>query len=226
MMDLGGIWLVVLLVLVLVLGGVAAALATSRGAGTGGQHDSERAHDILRRRLAAGEIDEDEYRERAELLGPARATGPAGGRWLPVALIVLAVRVRIALLAIGLGRPGDGRWGPMDGMMGPRTTQDTAPSPIPDADEITIEMTEMAFDPATIEVTAGEAINLVVTNRGEVFHDLTIDELDLQIGVDPGQTATAGLEVDEPGEYEYHCSVPGHTEAGMQGTLTVLDPHD
>ena len=224
MMDFGGIWLVLVLLVVLV--GVAAALATGRGAGTGGQHDSERARDILRQRLAAGEIDQEEYRERAELLGPARATGPSVGRWLMIVLIVLVVLVLVALLATGTGRPGDGRWGPMDGMMGPRATQGTTPSPIPDADEITIEMTEMAFDPATIEMTAGEPVNLIVTNRGEVFHDLTIDALDLQIGVDPGQTATAGLEVDEAGTYEYYCSVPGHTQAGMQGTLTVLDPRD
>ena len=224
MMDLGPVWLVLVLLLVLALVGVAAALAASRG--TGGQHDSERAHDILRQRLAAGEIDPEEYRERAELLGPASRTGPSVGRWLPIALIVLAVLVLIALLATGTGWPRHGQWGPMDGMMGPRTTQDATPSPIPDADEITIEMTDMAFHPDSIEVTAGEPVNLVVTNRGEVFHDLTIDELDLQIGVDPGQTATAGLEVGEPGEYAYHCSVPGHTEAGMQGTLTVLEPRD
>jgi hypothetical protein len=46
----------------------------------------------------------------------------------------------------------------------------------------------------------------------------------LQIDFDSGQSATAGLEIGEPGEYVYSCSVPGHASAGMHGTLTVIAP--
>jgi plastocyanin len=163
----------------------------------------------------------------AQLLLAGLVLMHASTHW-PVQSLVVVAAIGVAFI-VAISSKAAGR---LPGPLGPPAPgsegeQDTPPSQaIPDADEITIEMTEMAFDPATIEVTAGESVNLVVTNRGEVFHDLTIDALDLQIGVDPGQTATAGLEVDEPGEYEYHCSVPGHTEAGMQGTLTVLEPRD
>jgi plastocyanin len=223
MMGSGGGWVVLILILALV--GVAVALTVSGG--TSGQ-DRGRAHDILRQRLAAGELDPDEYRERAELLGPDRATASSVRRWLPVVLGVLAVLLLIGLLVSGTGRPGGGWWGPMDGhmggMSGQRTGQGAAPDAIPGADEVTVEMTEMAFDPSTLEVTAGEPFNLTVSNVGQAFHDLTIDELDLRIGVDSGQTTTAGLEVAEPGEYEYYCSVSGHASAGMRGTLTVVAP--
>ena len=224
---MGGGWLILLLVLVLV--GVAVALAI--GQSTDGQGRT-RAHDLLRQRLAAGEIDPDEYHERAELLGPERADDAWLRRWLPAVLAAIAVLLLLGLVLGGMGRTGGGWWGPMDGRMGghmdgmwgQRSSQGVAPDAIDDADEITVEVTEMAFDPASFEVTAGEPVNLTVTNTGQVFHDLTIDELDLQIDVDSGQTATAGLEIDEPGDYVYYCSVPGHASAGMQGTLTVVAP--
>ncbi|MEX2549982.1 MAG: cupredoxin domain-containing protein [Nitriliruptoraceae bacterium] len=223
MMGGGGGWFVPVLIAVLI--GVAVALAVSGG--TGGR-DREHAHEILRRRLAAGEIDVEEYRERAESLDQDRAGRASLRRWLPAFFGILALLLLIGLLVLGTGRPGEGWWGPMGGPMGgmggQRTDQDAAPAAVPDAEELTVEMTEMAFEPATLEVTAGEPVNLTVANVGQAFHDLTIDELDLQLGVEPGETVTAGLEADEPGEYRYYCSVPGHASAGMEGTLTVSAP--
>jgi uncharacterized cupredoxin-like copper-binding protein len=225
----GGSGLVLVPVLVLVLVGVAVALALGRGAG--GQ-DPGRAHDILRQRLAVGEIDPDEYRERAELLGPDRPDGSPLRRWLPAGLVMVAVFLLLALLLAGTGWPGGGWWGHMegrmgghmDGMWGQRTSQRVAPDPVEGAEELIVEMTEMTFDPIALEVGAGEPANLTVINAGRVLHDLTIDELDLQVAVDSGQTATVELETGVPGRYAFYCSVPGHASAGMQGTLTVLAP--
>lgn len=61
---------------------------------------------------------------------------------------------------------------------------------------------------------------------GQVFHDLTIDELGLRIDVDSGQSDTAGLTVEDPGAYAFYCSVPGHGSAGMRGTLMVQGSSD
>ena len=223
----GTAWLLV--VLALVLGGVAIALAVWAGSRRDSDA-SDRAHDILRQRLATGEIDEAEYRERAQAIGPPRAPRSATGRWLPaavVALVAVVVLVLAAVVASGSGMAGGGWWGPMgghmDGHMGQRSADGSAPAAIPDAADVTVEAGEMWFEPPTFEVVAGEAFNLTVDNRGEVFHDLTIDALDLQIDVDAGQSTTAGLEITTTGEYEFYCSVPGHRSAGMQGTVTVVE---
>lgn len=220
---MGDGWFIPMLVLLLLLVGVAVALAMRRGAG--GQ-DQGRAHEILRQRLAAGEIDPDEYRQRAEMLGPEAGTGSSVRRWLPGLLVGVAVLVLLGLLVGGAGWSSGGWWGRMgghmDGMWGQRSGQGVTPDAVDGADEISIEATEMAFDPASFEVTAGEPVNLTVTNVGQVFHDLTIDDLDLQVEVGRGETTIVGFEVDEPGVYEFHCSVPGHASAGMRGTLTVV----
>lgn len=43
----------------------------------------------------------------------------------------------------------------------------------------------------------------------------------IHLAVEPGETATITFIPHEVGEYEFYCSVPGHKEAGMSGTLTV-----
>lgn len=90
------------------------------------------------------------------------------------------------------------------------------------ADSRRIEVTgdSFAFDPAEIRVDAGEDIAIVLTST-DILHDLTIDELDAHVAADRGETAEGGFTADEPGRYTYYCTVAGHREAGMEGTLIV-----
>jgi uncharacterized cupredoxin-like copper-binding protein len=48
------------------------------------------------------------------------------------------------------------------------------------------------------------------------------DSLNFRLGINPGDSASGGLRVDAPGEYRFYCSVPGHADAGMRGTLIVV----
>lgn len=61
-------------------------------------------------------------------------------------------------------------------------------------------------------------------NDGALPHTVTIEELDDRDVVEAsgGGTATGEVEL-EPGSYTYYCSVPGHREAGMEGTLEVAE---
>lgn len=81
---------------------------------------------------------------------------------------------------------------------------------------------EMEFQSAQLEVAAGAPVTLVLENDGTLEHALVIDELGVAItGVIPGQTGSATFTPDKPGVYTFYCSVPGHKEARMTGTLKV-----
>ena len=94
-------------------------------------------------------------------------------------------------------------------------------SDVPDgARRITITGTSFEFDPPTLEVEVGEAIEIELT-ADDLEHDFVIDELDAHVGAEAGETATGGFVADEAGTYTYYCSVAGHRDAGMEGELVV-----
>ncbi len=50
------------------------------------------------------------------------------------------------------------------------------------------------------------------------------DELDLHISVEAGGRQTVTFTPAEAGRYEFFCTVPGHRDGGMIGTLVVSAP--
>ena len=77
------------------------------------------------------------------------------------------------------------------------------------------------------EELGAEAGNLTVTftNPAPIAHDFCVEgpddgELGCSELIADGDSDVAEFEV-EPGEYTYYCSVAGHREGGMEGTLTV-----
>jgi nitrite reductase (NO-forming) len=85
---------------------------------------------------------------------------------------------------------------------------------------IEVSASSFSFTPDRIEITAGEEVTIELTSTDEE-HDFVIDEADLHLHADPGETATGGLRLDEPGTYTAYCSVAGHREAGMTATVEV-----
>jgi plastocyanin len=88
------------------------------------------------------------------------------------------------------------------------------------AREVEVTAQDLAFDPEEITAEVGEDLAIVLTSE-DMRHDFTIEELDVHVAADRGDTAEGGLRADEAGSYTYYCSVPGHRQAGMEGTLTV-----
>ena len=110
-----------------------------------------------------------------------------------------------------------------------------------------VDMSQLSFTPSVIEVKAGEVVEIAIQNSEATLHDFTIDKVDADVHISylggtgqhghEAQTKEADvhfalteagsgivhLKIHEPGEYVFYCSVPGHQEAGMEGTLIVTE---
>lgn len=82
---------------------------------------------------------------------------------------------------------------------------------------------ELAYTTTTATSKAGK-VTVDFKNPQSLTHDVAIEDSG---GKTVGQTELIGegetsTTVDlKPGTYHFYCTVPGHREAGMEGTLTV-----
>lgn len=81
----------------------------------------------------------------------------------------------------------------------------------------------LAYTETELTAEAG-SVEVDFQNPASTGHDVVIETED---GEQVGKTDVITADSDsftadlEPGTYTYYCSVPGHREAGMEGTLTV-----
>lgn len=80
----------------------------------------------------------------------------------------------------------------------------------------------LAYDTDQLNAAAG-AVTIDFDNPAAVSHDVAVESGGEEVGVsDLIAEDKTTLELDlEPGEYTFYCTVPGHREGGMEGTLTV-----
>jgi plastocyanin len=99
---------------------------------------------------------------------------------------------------------------------------ESAGEPVAGATEIEVTGQSNRFDPEEITVAAGEDFTIAFT-AVDILHDFTLETGDERVQVDAsrGETSAGGFKVEEPGEYTFYCTVPGHRDAGMEGTLTA-----
>jgi plastocyanin len=90
------------------------------------------------------------------------------------------------------------------------------------AQQITVTGNEFAFDPAVISLNKGVPVEMVFKNTGKYPHNLVINGLNVQTKViKQGEQDTVSFTPTTTGQFEYLCTVPGHADKGMTGTLTV-----
>jgi plastocyanin len=88
--------------------------------------------------------------------------------------------------------------------------------------QLAADPTQIAFDTTTLSSKPGK-VTIDFDNPSAIEHNVAIErdgeEIATSKTITEGKTSvTAEL---EPGEYTFLCTVPGHAEAGMEGTLTV-----
>jgi uncharacterized cupredoxin-like copper-binding protein len=100
----------------------------------------------------------------------------------------------------------------------------------------------MRFSPSKLQVKLGETVRFVLRNDGKVMHEMVIgtpEELAAHAElmrkhptmehdephmahVAPARRGVLVWHFNRPGTFEFACLIPGHFEAGMRGTITVL----
>jgi plastocyanin len=80
----------------------------------------------------------------------------------------------------------------------------------------------LAYNTKQLSAKAG-TVTITFTNTSPLEHNVTIAEGSKVLGATPtfvGGSRTLTLTL-KPGKYTFYCSVPGHRQAGMEGTLNV-----
>ena len=74
-----------------------------------------------------------------------------------------------------------------------------------------------------LQVEPGQVVEIVLVNGDGVQHNFSLDEYDAHTAdvLQAGDEARVVFTADQPGTFAYYCAIPGHRQAGMEGTLIV-----
>lgn len=88
------------------------------------------------------------------------------------------------------------------------------------AAQVKMEEHDFYFKPDKLTDETGKAIALELENEGTVAHTFTIDELNVDKVLQPGEKATVSVKPTASGTLAFYCRIH-RTSNGMEGTLTV-----
>ncbi len=170
--------------------------------------------------------------------------------WFLLAVAIAALVVASVALTATLFQAAAGWWGPMGGpgmmgrLYGSQATRATGSTLQPGQAGFLAGTTAQprvihlwagpgyAFSPSTITVARGETVTFEVTVMGPTSHEFMVGPADAVAGDVAGtpeidglgmmQTRSLTYTFDGSGPFAFACHAPGHYEAGMRGTITVV----
>jgi len=87
-----------------------------------------------------------------------------------------------------------------------------------------VSLTEFAISPAMIHAPAGQELTFSISNDGSVPHTFAVDtgnEVKETPEIQAGSTASLIVPALEAGDYRFYCTISGHADLGMEGSLMV-----
>jgi len=92
----------------------------------------------------------------------------------------------------------------------------------PNIVHLTAPVSGLRYDQKVVHARAGR-IKVVFLNRSALKHNVNVESGETELGHSAIVThgTTSFFVTLKAGKYNFYCSVPGHEDAGMHGTLVV-----
>ena len=138
-------------------------------------------------------------------------------------LVLTALIALIAALMVGCGGSDDSS---DSSSSSSGSTASTDTSSTPPTESVALQADPggaLAYVEKPLSANPGE-LSIAFTSDSPIAHNVAVDDPKgnqlVESEIVTGASTTAQFTA-KPGKYTYYCTLPGHEEAGMKGTLTI-----
>jgi plastocyanin len=85
--------------------------------------------------------------------------------------------------------------------------------------DVVLNIQNAAFSAKQVSASSGQ-VSVSLTNQDLFWHTFTVDKLGLNVTLPVNSHRRVTFNA-APGTYTFYCAIPGHRQAGMQGTITI-----
>ena len=142
-------------------------------------------------------------------------------------IVATGIALGSCVATVGFAVADDGR-APQAAPLGPGTVT------------VVVDIEHSRFLPSSLRVMAGTEVRFVVSNHDPISHEFIVGPPDVharhrdgteprheprpgEISLAPDEQAVTTYLLDEPGNVEVACHLPGHVNYGMRGEIEVLE---